>query len=256
MNRQDYEYRGLIALSWDLLRGDTSDWSDRSFYRKIILNGGEPALDVGCGTGRLLLDYLSEGLDVDGVEVSPEMLKLCMEKAKALGLNPTIYQQGVESLDVPRKYRTIFIPSSTFQLLTDLTDAEMALKKCYQHLQFGGRLVMSIMDVSQDTGKDWQLVAEKERPQDGLIVRRWLKSTYDHEAQLEHTQDRYELIKNGDIIETEYYTRSPATRNYSLEEIVALMKFIGFQDIKAVSEFSERAASPADTMFCVFGARI
>ena len=100
MNRQEYEYRGLIALSWDLLRGDTSDWPDRSFYRTIILNDGEPALDVGCGTGRLLLDYLSEGLDVDGVEISPEMLKICMEKARGMGLNPTLYQQGIESLAV------------------------------------------------------------------------------------------------------------------------------------------------------------
>ena len=124
MKDHDPEYRGLIASSWDLLRGDTSDWPDRPFFRKIIANDGQPALDVGCGTGRLLLDYLSEGLDVDGIDVSPEMLWICLEKAQDFDLNPTTYQQAIQSLDVPRKYRTIFIPSNSFQLVTDLSNAE------------------------------------------------------------------------------------------------------------------------------------
>ena len=58
MTDPDYEYRGMIASSWDLLRGNTSKWSDRSFFRTIIADNGQLALDVGCGTGRLLLDYL------------------------------------------------------------------------------------------------------------------------------------------------------------------------------------------------------
>ena len=71
---EDYEYQGLMAQTWDLLRGDTSVWPDRPFYRAIIEQRDGPALDVGCGTGRLLLDYLQSGLDVDGIDNSPEML--------------------------------------------------------------------------------------------------------------------------------------------------------------------------------------
>lgn len=255
MNDQDYEYRGLIASSWDLLRGDTSDWPDRPFFRKIIEDDGQPALDVGCGTGRLLIDYLSDGLDVDGVDVSNEMLEICRKKAADIGLKPTLYQQGAKSLDLPRRYRTIFIPSSSFQLVTNLTDARAALKRCYQHLQIRGKLVMSIMDVSQDSGKGWQVVAERERPQDGLLVRRWLRSTYDPETQLEHTEDRYELVSDGQIIETEIHTRSPATRYYSLEQITEVLEKAGFRNIRAVSEFSEEVASPEDSLFCIFGTR-
>ncbi|HYB01252.1 MAG TPA: class I SAM-dependent methyltransferase, partial [Ktedonobacteraceae bacterium] len=81
MNTEDYEYRGLIAEAWDLLRGDTSEWEDRPFYRDIIRASGQPALDIGCGTGRLLLDYLADGIDIDGVDVSPEMLEVCRQKA-------------------------------------------------------------------------------------------------------------------------------------------------------------------------------
>ena len=47
----DYEYRDMLASTWDLLRGDMSDSPDRQFFRDIIQESGQPALDVGCGTG-------------------------------------------------------------------------------------------------------------------------------------------------------------------------------------------------------------
>ena len=116
MLQPEYEYTGLIATNWDLLRGDTSNWEDRFFYRDIINKSGQPVLDVGCGTGRLLLDYLADRVDIDGVDNSPEMLALCGEKAQKLGLRPNVYLQTMETLALPRKYRTIIVPSSSFQL--------------------------------------------------------------------------------------------------------------------------------------------
>jgi ubiquinone/menaquinone biosynthesis C-methylase UbiE len=40
---------------------------------------GQPVLDVGCGTGRLLLDYLAEGIDLDGQDVSSQILAICRQ---------------------------------------------------------------------------------------------------------------------------------------------------------------------------------
>jgi len=45
----DYEHHGLVAEAWDLLRGDTSGWADRLYFRAIAERQGGPALDVGCG---------------------------------------------------------------------------------------------------------------------------------------------------------------------------------------------------------------
>jgi SAM-dependent methyltransferase len=77
MAELDYEYTGLLAATWDLFRGDTSDWPDRAFYKSVIAESGQPALDVGCATGRLILDYLSDGIDIDGVDVSPVIFGIC-----------------------------------------------------------------------------------------------------------------------------------------------------------------------------------
>ena len=86
MSLPDYEYKGLMAQSWDVLRGDTSQSPDRFFYLKLIQPFGQPVLDVGCGTGRLLLDYLAQGIDIDGVDNSPDMLAICRHKATTLGV--------------------------------------------------------------------------------------------------------------------------------------------------------------------------
>ncbi|MEK7785792.1 MAG: class I SAM-dependent methyltransferase, partial [Chloroflexota bacterium] len=144
---QDFEYRGQMAATWDLFRGDTSNWEDRFFFLDVVRKYGQPTLDVGCGTGRLLLDFLSQGMDVDGVDISPEMLALCHQKAAKLGLKPNTFQQRMESLDLPRKYQTIIVPSSSFQLLTDPGLAAEAMGRFFAHLLPGGTLAMPFMNI-------------------------------------------------------------------------------------------------------------
>jgi len=73
MERKEYEYHGLMAETWDLFRGDTSNWEDRFFFKEMIDKYRQPVLDVGCGTGPLLLDYMAAAIDIDGLELSPDM---------------------------------------------------------------------------------------------------------------------------------------------------------------------------------------
>jgi SAM-dependent methyltransferase len=78
-----------------------------SHFRDIIREAGEPVLDVGCGTGRLLLEYLGEGIDVDGADVSPDMLAYCRKLGDARGMSPRLVATPMQELEVDRKYRTI-----------------------------------------------------------------------------------------------------------------------------------------------------
>ena len=260
-SHDDYEYRGLIASSWDLLRGDTSGWPDRALYRDAILQNGQPALDVGCGTGRLLLDYLSSGFDVDGVDNSPEMLDICREKARRLGLRPRLHQQAMDSLSLPRRYRTIFVPSSSFLLLADASKARAAMARFVDHLESGGTLVMPFMipwkgeAANNDQAKEWRLEAEQARPDDGAIVRRWSRARFDVAKQLVHTEDRYEVIVDDEVVTTERYSRSPETRWYTLDQALDLYREMGLTDVRAVREFTAEPASPDDKIFTIFGTR-
>lgn len=251
----------MLASAWDLLRGDTSQWPDRAFYREVIARYGEPALDVGCGTGRLLLDYLGAGLDVEGVDNSPEMLDLCREKARAVNLAPTVYEQQMQTIELPRRYRTIFVPSSSFLLLTGRGDAEAAMQRFYAHLEPGGVLVMPFMIIRRGNSppdgewSEWHKTGERERLGDGAIVRRWQRMKFDDGEQWEHTEDRYEVIVGDEIVATEEHHRSPAVRWYAQEQSLAIYEGAGFVDVHAASGFTFDPAKPGDSIWTVFGTK-
>lgn len=251
----------MLASAWDLLRGDTSQWPDRAFYREVIARYGHSALDVGCGTGRLLLDYLAAGLDVEGVDNSPEMLGLCRDKARELGLTPILYEQQMETLELPRRYRTIFVPSSSFLLLTDRSDAESAMERFHAQLEPGGVLVMPFMIMRRDdTPKDgewsdWHKTGERLRPDDGALVRRWQRMKFDDGEQWESTEDRYEVLVGGKVVATEEHRRSPAVRWYTQAQSLALYERAGFAGVHAVSGFTFDAAMPGDGIWTVFGTK-
>jgi SAM-dependent methyltransferase len=256
---QDYEYRGLMAELWDFFRGDTSGWSDRFFFRDLIREYGQPVLDVGCGTGRLLLDYLSQGVDVEGVDNSPEMLKLLKQKAAGMGVTPVVYRQAMDALDLPRRYRVMIVPSSSFQLLTDEAQARQAMARFFAHLVPGGGVLampfMLLWKEGDPRETDWDLIREEHRPDDGATARRWSRAWYDVENRLEHTEDRYEVRVDDQVTASEHHRRSPATTWYTQAQAVALYEAAGFVDIRVFKEFSFEPAGEADTLFSVVGVR-
>lgn len=256
MSEPEYEYHSMMAQTWDLFRGDTSNWDDRFFYLDIIHESGQPVLDVGCGTGRLLLDYLSQGMDIDGLDNSPEMLSLCRQKAQAMNLTPSLFESTMETMCLPRHYQTIIVPSSTFQLILDPLLAQEAMLRLFTHLLPGGTLAMPFMLLwkrGEPLESPWRLTGEKIRPEDGATIRRWSFSRYEPETQLEHTEDRYEVIKDGIILSNEHHARSPATREYSQRKAQDLYAKSGFVEICIDKEFARLAASAEDELFVITG---
>lgn len=256
MSAADYEYRGLMAQAWDVLRGDTSRWEDRFFYRDVIQRYGQPALDVGCGTGRLLLDYLAQGLDIDGLDNSPEMLALCRRKAAAQGLQPRLYEQAMETLELPRRYRTILIPSSSLQLVIDPSSAAQALTRLAAHLTPGGVLaapLMTLWRAGDPLESEWEKTVT--RPEDGAQVRRVARAWYDPATECEATEDLYQISLDGRVVQEETHRRSPATRSYTPAQGRALFEQAGLVEVQVYHGFTFEPLRPDDTLFTVLGRR-
>lgn len=252
MNLPEYEYKGLIAHAWDVLRGDTSTWPDRFFYLEIIRKYGQPVLDVGCGTGRLLLDYLQRGIDIDGVDNSPDMLALCRQKADDIDVHPNLYEQYMEVLDLPRTYQTIVVPSSSLQLIVEPEMVDQAVKRFHDHLVPGGVVSASFMKL-RNAGDplefEWEQRAVREA--DGVTFRRVTQSRYDPTSHYEHTDDVYQMIVDEKVVAEERFRRSPATRSYDHTEVKALFERAGFADIQLYSQFTFEPAKHDDTVFTV-----
>ena len=96
-------HHGLIARWWANFK---LDGPEIAFFRSYVASG-QPALDVGCGNGRLLVPWVADGLDVDGVDASADMIEACRAAAGTAGCQPVLYVQPTHRLDLPRRYRTI-----------------------------------------------------------------------------------------------------------------------------------------------------
>ena len=130
-------HHGLVARWWSLFR---HSGPEIAYFRQFV-EAGQPALDVACGAGRLLVPYVEAGMDVDGCDVSPDMVALCAQAAEAVGASPNLHCQAMHELDLSRRYRTILVCGGLGLGSTREQD-QQALRRLYEHLEPGGRLVL------------------------------------------------------------------------------------------------------------------
>lgn len=239
-------FTGLAAKAWDPSGGGDPQW-DHDFFRRIIEENPGPALDVGCGTGRLLIRYLLAGLDVEGVDTSADMLAICREKAASQGLKPVLYQQGMQELNLPRKYKTIFIPCGTFVLITDRNQALETLRRFHHHLLPGGILALSLFSpfargepLSDDlNGADgeWGEWVRSTLPDGTEIVQHIFREGIDPVEQLLTAKRRYQWLDDGRLVKEEVF-QADERWWYKYEMLLALEK-VGFKEIVIKGDYTE-----------------
>jgi SAM-dependent methyltransferase len=196
---QTWHY-GLIARWWSEFNDDFRP-HEIPYFQRHIERDGQPALDVGCGTGRLLLPYLRAGLDVDGCDVSGDMIALCREKAALEGLSPNLYVQPMHELELPRRYKTIFV-CGAFGLGSTREQNVEALQRFRDHLEPGGTLLVDI-EVPYADAQQW---------------RYWLRDERNNLPETAKPSTRRRLASNG----AEYALQSRTIEVDPLEQRVTL----------------------------------
>jgi len=134
-------YTGIVADVYGLLRGTHFDAEP---YLAFVRAEGEPALELGCGDVGPFLELVRQGLDVEGVDSSADMVRRCRERAAREGLRPTIHHQRMEDLSLGRRFRAIYLAGPTFNLLPDDATAARALAAIAGHLAPGGAALVPL----------------------------------------------------------------------------------------------------------------
>lgn len=250
--KSDWDYRGLAAEAYDLWFG-AEPYEDQAFYERKIRELGGPALEVACGTGRLLLPYLRDGLEIEGVDASEEMLEICRRKAQSMQLTPILHRQLMQEIELPRRYRTIFVPFGSFQILARRDEAFEALRLFRQHLEPDGRLLIALAVPWRDFGLDlqWRLRRSGTRPTDGATILIHECTRSDRVEQRQRIWLRLEVYKDGQPVHSELRTHS--LRWYHQHEFALMLERSGFRDISVEGYAGGRPTNPDEEM--VFAAR-
>jgi len=138
---------GEMADYYDLIYGDLVD---AEFYLREARNARGPVLEVACGTGRILLRLLAEGIDATGIDVSESMLAILRRKAKSMGLEPKAFRADMLDFKIDRKFKLIILPYRSFLHMKDESERKKALLNFMEHLEDGGRLILHSYNPSED----------------------------------------------------------------------------------------------------------
>ena len=139
-----------------------------------------PVLELGCGTGRVLLPLARAGHTVVGLDGSPQMLARCKaklrEEPKAVRDRVTIHEGDVRSFDLGTRFAVVIAPFRVVQQLSTIDDQLRFLDAVVRHLAPGGRLIFDVFNpnfaslISAD-GKEREDTPEQQLP-DGRSFRR------------------------------------------------------------------------------------
>jgi ubiquinone/menaquinone biosynthesis C-methylase UbiE len=138
MNMQNFE---KWAKVYDLIYGKYKD--DIDFYRKEARKAKGKVLEIACGTGRIYLGILKDGVDAYGIDISGNMLKVLERKAKDSGLKPKVKKADMRTFKFDTKFSLIIIPFRSFLLNLTIEDQLKTLKNIRKHLKPNGRLILN-----------------------------------------------------------------------------------------------------------------
>jgi len=253
---------GLMAERWAEFINEAREIP---FFLQEIARHGQPVLDVACGTGRVLLPLLRAGIDIDGNDISADMLHFCRVKASKEGFHPNLYNQPMHALAIPRKYRTIYICDSYGLAGSREKDLE-TLRKCYALLEDGGALLLNIQ--AEYTEREaWELWLKEKREalppaweerSDGRIASdgsehfgqfRFL--AFDPLEQSFTRQVHLEKWTNGELTASEEYTLRGII--YFKNELLLMLKVAGFREISVRGDYTDQPAT-ADNIVLIFTA--
>jgi SAM-dependent methyltransferase len=162
---------------------------------------GDPILELGCGTGRVLLPLLDAGHTVTGVDISPALLGVAAEKMQLANYESrcTLHKADLRTFDLPDKtFAFAFCTSNTLMHLATQQDQLTLLRNVYRHLRPGGLLLIDLFnpDVARLNSVNGllELADQWHDPITGAQVFKWSVRTVDWTEQLQETLFTYEEI--------------------------------------------------------------
>lgn len=250
------------VMAWHWAENNTAG-PEIAYFQRQIEHYGQPALDAGCGTGRLLIPFLRAGLDVDGCDVSGDMLTYCRTTAEQAGLAPHLYQQALHNLDLPRKYETI-VACGVFGIGVSREQDFIALQRFYEHLLPGGMLLLEV-NLPYNDAKEWALWHKDARshlpepwadeigtvPEDGDEYQlHYRLVALDPLEQRSTGEMRMLLFKDHQLITDDTHT---LTSNYYFRnEMHLLLEKAGFTVVAEKGDWTDADAAPAHDVLVYF----
>lgn len=249
-------YQGLEAkLHDEFWRADEAGMREEVLVRRVLDESPGRALELGCGSGRLLIPLLKAGYSIEGLDNSEEMVRLChmhMEKAEVA---TRIHLQSMEVMDLGHHlFQTVIVPGFSFQLLPGHGEFAECLRRIRRHLRSGGYLYFSVF-------LPWAEI-HRELPEDewysdqSLVLKNGDRASIHTAYQLDvinqrlFREHRYEVHNSGGhLVEAQQTCMNLCF--YWPNELKLLLKLAGYEVLGQYYEFEVEQGGELEYPACV-----
>lgn len=219
---------------------------DIPFWIYLAETIGSPILELGCGTGRVMLPLLLAGFSVDGLDSNPAALDRLSSRMNVHNLNAGELHRGrMQEFCLERFYHLIISPCNTFSTLNE-SDATKTLENILGHLKRKGTLVLDLPNpgyiLDDDTQDEGVLTDSFIEPETGNACQVFTRQRYDLESgRMSVTWTYDELHPDGEVVRHEmtlnHYLRTPA----QMEQILFAA---GFSSVEIYGDYDRSQFRP------------
>lgn len=222
----------LLARYYDLENADFTE--DLPFWLELAEEYGDPILELGCGTGRVLLHLARRGHTVTGIDNSPEMLarlgaKLSATSAQHITTAPSLVRADMTSFSVSGLFKQAIMPFNTFMHLLTLEDQIAAFTCIRKHLHPGAALALDMPNPGEAYAAQEQGLTLERTFMDGesgSAVQQFSSVAIDRAAQITRVTWLYDSIGPDGAVQR---TIVPLTLRYTFPgEMRLLLEKCGF----------------------------
>jgi SAM-dependent methyltransferase len=156
--------------------------ADVPFFVEAARASGGPVLEIGCGTGRILVPTARAGVQIVGLDSSPHMLRVCRKKLrgepKAVQSLARSVHADMRNFDLGQVFALVTVPFRPFQHLVTVEDQLSCLNSIHRHLQVDGRLILDLFNPSLEAltqnnlGQEFGEEPEFTTPDGRRVIRR------------------------------------------------------------------------------------
>jgi SAM-dependent methyltransferase len=213
---------------------DLGDWdADMALYEQFAARCGSPILELGCGTGRVLLPLARQGYRITGIDASAAMLDQARQKLakEDLAGSVTLVQQEMRELDLAERFTLALAALNSFAHLHTTAEQLAALARVRRHLEPGGLLILDLFNPDMarllDARGQVSLARVMVDPGTGHRLMRFYAEEVDLEQQLIHTTYIVDEIDAGGRVQR---TLFPFSLRYTFRyELELLLRHAGFE---------------------------
>lgn len=227
--------------------------NDMDFYVARARAAKGPVLEVGCGTGRILLASAEAGATVTGLDGSEVLLGRCREKLAAepdtVRQRVSLHHGDARDFDLGRQFALITSPFRVFQHMTTAGDQLRALASIRRHLAPGGTFIFDVFNPSFEKLISDRSAEQEETPlqrlPDGRYFRRCYRIGKVRWLDQVNETDLIYYVSDGPGKPEQRYVHHFDMRWYLPAEMEHLLARAGFRVAAVYGDFDERPLTDA-----------